>query len=216
MPAPDQLQAALIGDVVVSRRHPDQVELLREVREALDSANDQVSGLQPLSQTVGDEFQGSYATVAAALDAALHVRLRLAGRHDVRFGVGWGEITAYDPQRAPMGQSGSAWWAAREAIERVAALETRRQWPRTVRTLVAGLGEPLEGAVNAFLLCRDSLLGRMDVRDLRVTLGLLLGERQVDVAQELGIRQPSVARRQMENGASAVYRAHLELRGMAS
>lgn len=85
----------------------------------------------------------------------------------------------------------------------------RDQWPRAVRTLLSGVDEPFANALNAFLFCRDALLARMDEKDLRITLGLFLGERQADVALDLGITQPSVARRQMENGANAIYQAHL-------
>ncbi len=206
--------ATVIGDVVVSRRHDDQAAMLDRLVEAMAWANDQVAAAQPLEPTVGDEFQGAYESVGAALDAALEVRLHLEGRYDVRFGIGWGEITSLDPERAPMGQSGSAWWTAREAIEAVEATATRRRWPRTVRTLIGGLDEPLLGTVNAFLVCRDALLGRMDRKDLRITRGLFHGERQQDIADELGITQPSVARRQVENGPSAVYQAHRAARSL--
>lgn len=200
--------AVFVADVVDSRSHGDQAALIGQLTDTLRWVNERTDPAQPLAMTVGDEFQGAYPALGAALDAALFTRLRLGGRCDVRFGIGWGEISSFDPDRAPMAQSGSAWWAAREAIDRVAATGSKRQWPRSVRTLVAGVEEPLAGVLNAFLLCRDALLGKMDDKDLRITLGLFLGERQADIARELEITQPSVARRQMENGASAVYQAH--------
>jgi hypothetical protein len=208
--------AVLVADVIASRAHRDQSALIGAVTGTLDWVNQQVEAVQPLAITVGDAFQGAYRDLAAALDAALLTRLRLTTRYDVRFGLGWGEISAFDPERAPMAQSGSAWWAAREAIDRVVEVANKQQWPRSVRTLVAGVPEPLGGALNAFLLCRDALLGRMDDKDLRITLGLFLGERQADIAAELDITQPSVARRQMGKGASAVYQAHLAARTLAA
>lgn len=207
--------AVLVGDVVRSRSHRDQGDLISVVTAALDWVNQHREPVQPLEMTVGDEFQGAYEDLGATLDAALLVRLRLAGACELRFGLGWGEISAYDPERAPMAQSGSAWWAAREALDRVVELESKRQWPKSVRTRLAGAPEPAQSLVNALLLCRDELLAKMDERDARITLGLFLDERQEDVAAELGISQPSVARRQVENGANAVFRAHEALREVA-
>ncbi len=206
--------AVVLADVVGSRSYTDQTALIGALTEALTWSNARASAVQPLEVTVGDEFQGAYESVGEALNAALFTTLWLAGRYDLRFGIGWGEITSFDPDRAPMAQSGSAWWSAREAIDRVKETATKRQWPRTVRTLAAGLDEPLVGILNGFLICRDALLGKMDPKDLRITRGLFSGERQADIARELGISQPSVARRQVENGASAVYQAHCAARGL--
>ncbi len=172
---------------------------------------------------MGDEFQGVYEEVATALEATLLVRLRLAGftvggpegrphSPDLRFGVGWGEVVQADVAGAPLAQSGPGWWSARRALDEVAAVAAKVHWPKSLRTTLRGVGGEVEGAINAFLVCRDELLGRMDERDARITLALFLGERQVDVARELGISQPAVARREREKGASAVFRGHAALR----
>jgi hypothetical protein len=65
--------------------------------------------------------------------------------------------------------------------------------------------------VNAHLLLQDQLLARLDARDRRALLGLLDEERQVDVAAELGITQPAIARRLRDRGALAIHRALREL-----
>jgi len=126
--------AVAIGDIVASRQYKDQTALIKAVIDVLAWVNERIEAVQPLQMTVGDEFQGVYAELGSALDAALLTRLRLAGACDLRFGIGWGEISSFDPERAPMAQSGAAWWSAREAIEQVVAVESKRQWPRTVRT----------------------------------------------------------------------------------
>ncbi len=56
--------------------------------------------IDPPAFTVGDEFQGSYPTVGAAIDAALSLRLAVAPGIDVRFGIGWGAVTMLDATRA--------------------------------------------------------------------------------------------------------------------
>ena len=89
--------AVFVADVVDSRSHPDQSALIGAVTDTLSWVNEQVEAVQPLAMTVGDEFQGAYDDLGAALDAALLARLKLTTRYDLRFGIGWGEITSFDP-----------------------------------------------------------------------------------------------------------------------
>jgi hypothetical protein len=206
--------AAVVGDVVSSRQHSDQHALFSVLKRVLADVNRRETSIQPLQMTIGDEFQGAYGRLGTALEACLLVRLRLIGVCDVRFGVGWGEITVYDPDLAPMAQSGSAWWRAREAVDEVAALSSRRMWPRGVRTLVKGAESNLGAALNAFLLCRDELLADMDQSAARIALGVISGERQSDIAEALGVSQPAVSKQQRSNGVMAVLRAHDLLKRM--
>jgi hypothetical protein len=200
--------AAVIGDVVASRAAPDQGELLDAVAAALEWANQRIPAAQPLQPTVGDELQGVYRDLPSALLVTLLLRLRLWEKCQLRFGVGWGEITR--PTRAEAGQSGSAWWGARQAIEHVAAIETgRKGFPDGIRTFFAGGESDMRSAVNAFLICRDQILSRMDAKDARIAMALFEGESQSTVARELAITQSTVSARQRRNGPSALYRAHL-------
>ena len=207
--------AAVVGDLVESRRHGDQRALFNAIKGTLDQVNHEIQPVQPLQMTIGDEFQAAYGTVADALDACLMIRLRLAATCDVRFGIGWGEITEYDRSLAPMAQSGTAWWNAREALDIVAKNVSLQDWPRGLRTWIIGEKSQTDATYNAFLLCRDELLSAMDDRDSHVTLGLMLGHRQVDIAKELGISQPSVSNRKQESGAAAILRAHQLLKEAA-
>jgi hypothetical protein len=127
--------AAVIGDVVGSRRMQPGV-LLRRLRTALQRTNARVTALQPLQPTLGDEFQGVYRRLGQALNATLLVRLLLHDVTDVRFGVGWGTFTRWDPDRAPFEQDGPAWWSARAALEAALAQERRTGIPAGLRTAV--------------------------------------------------------------------------------
>lgn len=222
--------AVVIGDIVSSRSFEDQKSLIELAIETLDWVNETLPSVQPLEMTVGDELQGAYSNLGQALEAALYVQLRLKGDMDLRFGLGWGEISQFDPERAPMAQSGSAWWAAREALDSVSELGSKKLWPRTLTTrfrrgdVVAAASDPssadlsgsdpVEQMVNSFLLCRDGLLARMDDRDARITLGLFRDDRQEDIAKELRISQSAVAQRVGDGGAGALFRAHQGLRGL--
>jgi len=211
--------AVIIGDIVASRTFEDQEALLDLVIHDLEWVNEKTSPVQALKMTVGDEFQGVYSELGQALDAALFVQLRLLGQVALRIGCGWGEISRFDPEIAPMAQSGSAWWVAREALEEVIELSSKKLWPRTLRTRFRresreGEPNPIEQLVNSFLLCRDDLLASLDERDGRIALGLFFDERQEELAKELEISQPAVAKRLTEKGLSTLYRAHRGLRGL--
>ena len=67
----------VIGDLVGSRSVPDRREVHRVLEKALVAVNALVPAMTELRVTAGDEFQGSYRTLGAAIDAALRVRLEL-------------------------------------------------------------------------------------------------------------------------------------------
>src|SRR6478736_1491166 len=143
-------RATLIGDIVGSRRVADRGAAHLALNSALrDVAS---SAIDPPAFTVGDEFQGSYPTVGAAIDAALKLRLAVAPGIDVRFGIGWGAVTMLDAKARI--QDGPGWWAAREAIEWTASAQ-RQPGLALVRTSFRVAGEPRSDvdAINAALIC---------------------------------------------------------------
>jgi hypothetical protein len=200
----------VIGDVVGSRGRSDRAELQRWIREAMRAADGRVEGVHPLAATVGDEFQGLYRSIAGAVTATLIVRLVLRGTVDVRFGIGYGALTAHAPDRWPFEQDGPAWWSARESVETATAVPRQREEPRTLRTVFATFDADarLEGSVNAYLVARDELVGRMDERDAALTLGLMDGVALSDVADSLGITPSAASQRAIGDGVYALLRSH--------
>ncbi len=87
--------------------------------EVLAQANATLAPEADLRVTVGDEFQGTFATVGQALHATLWLRLHLAPRADLRHGVGWGAVQLLADE--PRVEDGPGWWAARRAIEEAKA-----------------------------------------------------------------------------------------------
>jgi hypothetical protein len=198
-------RAALIGDVVDSRHASDRGQLHRRITESLADT--------PLAFTVGDEFQGSYPTVGDALGAALAMRLAVAPEIDVRFGIGWGEVTVLDAGTGI--QDGPGWWSAREAIEWTAAAQQQPALA-TVRTAYRRNGDtgPDPDAVNAALLCRDHLLGSMDARSLRLLRGLLEHKTKKELAAMEGISASAVSQRTARDGLDLLVLASEQLRAL--
>lgn len=130
------LCATVIGDIVGSRAFADRRGLHRRLTGALAAVAD--SAVDPPAITVGDEFQGAFSTVGHAIDAALTLRLSLAPDIDVRFGIGWGVVTALDETGV---QDGPGWWAAREAIEWTASAQQQPGLAQVRTAFRNGTGE---------------------------------------------------------------------------
>lgn len=191
---------AVIGDLVGSRRAADRAAVHHRLVAALAATNAAVEPLQPLEPTVGDEFQGAYATRAAAAHAALLVRLHTLPLVDVRAGIGFGEAETIDAARSPRIQDGPAWWAARAALEHLARPRSGAQ-----RAWYSGPGAEEE---NAYLTVRDALLERLPDRGPRLLLAALAGETQRAIAEAEGI-SPSAVSQAFHRGVRAVHDAEL-------
>jgi SatD family (SatD) len=205
------LQAAVIGDVVGSRRAGDRSDLHRRVSTALHEVADGAIG--PPAFTVGDEFQGSYPTVGAAIDAALRMRLLLAPEVDVRFGIGWGSVAVLDSDAGI--QDGPGWWTAREAIQQTAQTQRQPGFTLVRTTFRADEGTRVDVAsVNAALICRDHLLGSLDERSLRIVKGLMAGQAKKELAAAEGISASAVSQRASRDGLDLIVLASQYLRGL--
>lgn len=203
--------AAVIGDVVGSRRAPDRRALHRSLSAALATVAG--TALDAPAFTVGDEFQGSYPTVGGAIDAALAIRLAVAPQIDLRFGIGWGDVSLLDADTGI--QDGPAWWAARDAIEWTAS---GQQQPGLARVRTAfrvqdGLRSDSE-AINAALLCRDHLIGSLDDRSLRILRGLMDDEPKKELAAAEGISPSAVSQRAGRDGLDLIVLASGYLRSV--
>ena len=229
-------RCVVIGDLVGSRGAPNRRALHRAVEKALVSVNATVPAVTELRVTVGDEFQGAYATLGAAIEAALRVRLELLPAADVRVGIGRGPVQLLDAERGI--EDGPGWWAARAAIEAVEQAAGRAA-TRHLRTAYraapddggegAGGGGDARGsgaahgarddtadAVNAALLCRDHLVGSLSQRSIRLLRGLMDPHTtQSELATLEGISASAVSQRVRADGIGAVLAAEDLLRGLA-
>lgn len=189
----------------------DRAGLHQRVTAALAAVGS--SAIDPPAFTVGDEFQGSYPTVGAAIDAALSVRLEVAPEVDVRFGIGWGEVTILDPATGI--QDGPGWWSAREAIEWTAGAQQQPGLAHLRTTYRrAAVDGPDPNAVNAALMCRDHLIGSLDARSLRLLRGLLEHVTKKDLAAMEGISASAVSQRTARDGLDLLVLASGQLRGL--
>ncbi|MEZ5165183.1 MAG: hypothetical protein R2695_01360 [Acidimicrobiales bacterium] len=73
----DEDRAAVLVDVVGSRRHEDRRGLQSGISNALSAVNQRVRAVAPLAATVGDEIQATYGDPMTAVRAVVHLRLEL-------------------------------------------------------------------------------------------------------------------------------------------
>lgn len=198
--------AALIGDVVRSKQAPDRRRLQAQLEEALRRVNTALDPEQPLTATIGDEFQGLFQSVEEAIEATFRLRILLVDNLDFRAGIGWGELAIVDPARTPLGQDGPCWWRAREALELVARTEQSNQAPTSLRTACCGDRDE-ERHMNSMLVLRDQVLAGIDGSDAIIIQALLDGHTQLAAAETLGVNQSSVSRRMQAHGLAALLRA---------
>ena len=201
------LTATLIGDVVASRRAHDRSGLHDRLTSLLDAVNAAYAPITPLRITVGDEFQGTFGTVGQALQASLRLRIGLLPDHDMRHGVGWGEVNVL--QEEPRVEDGPGWWVARDAIHEVQLAQEHpaSRFRSTAFRVADGAGGPDVDLVGAALLLRDAVVGALSERSVSVLRGLLAEETQRDIADALGISPSAVSQRVRGDGLAAVVAA---------
>ncbi|GAB3880343.1 SatD family protein [Terrabacter terrigena] len=197
---------ALIGDIVESRTHRDRQALHDAVEVALARANADVPVDDPAVITLGDEFQGVYPTLGAALRASFLIRAELHGTADVRFGAGRGVVSTLDPVRGI--HDGPAYWAARDAIV-LAEEKAGRAQTRTSRTAYLAPDEPpaLVAAVQAALDCLDFMVGSLSTTSRQILGGLMHGRAQHDLAAAVGISPSAVSQRVRRDGIGVALEA---------
>ena len=197
----------MIADLVRSREQADRVSAQARVVAALDVVNGEVDAVQPLAPTVGDEYQGLYATVEAGIRATLLLRLVLDAGLDLRFGIGVGQYRTVSGEVADVIQDGSAWWSARAAI--VEGKKRERRTTPGLRTWYVVAPEhdgtvPQQAMTNAYLLGRDQLVSAMDDTFRKRLLGLMRGQTQQTLARAEGVSQSAISQSMHRSGAFAV------------
>ena len=217
------MAVAVIVDIVGSRRIADRTSAQRTIDGVLQRLTEDGPPVDvPLHPIVGDEMQGVYPHRDAALLATLLFQLALPDGIECRFGVGLGEAGEI-PSASGGISEGTAWWAARAAIEDVEALAARAV--ASARTQVARWSSDAASSgaasedgddlrvVNAYLLSRDHLVAQMSERSRRLTYGRCVGATQRALAAAEGITQSAVSQALASSGANAVVEGFRLLRG---
>lgn len=207
---------ALLVDIVDSRSTARRA-VHEHATTQLTALNERLQPLDPLRPTVGDEFQGVFAHLGAAIEASHRLRLLMRPYADVRFGIGGGDVVEIDPGAGI--QDGSAWWAAREAIIRVEQLAATTGYAR-VRTAVHAEGGEAgaagTAAIEPALQLIDVAISALKAGAVRALLGVLDGEEVSAIAAADEVSASAVSQRIINNDLRPLAAAMQSLWGIGA
>lgn len=204
------LRYAVIADIVGSRTLTNRAEAQRIYEAALADASEGLALLQVPYPTVGDEFQAVAYTLEDALLLTLRAQLLLPPQLQLRFGIGAGRIEEFSSgvhRQAPARsqgtdsaqlQDGSAWWAARAAINRAHDVQDSsnpfiRTWFMAHASVESAFSSHCQTCINALLSLRDHAILKLSARHRRITAALLLGKTQVEIARAEKLSQQAIS-----------------------
>ena len=204
------LRYAVIADIVGSRTLTDRADAQRIFEAALERASEGLALLQAPYPTVGDEFQAVAYTLEDALLLTLRAQLLLPPQLQLRFGIGAGRIEEFASgvhRQAPARgrgaesaalQDGSAWWAARAAINRAHDVQDSsnpfiRTWFMAHASVESEFSSHCQTCINAMLSLRDHSILKLSARHRRITASLLLGKTQVEIARVEKLSQQAIS-----------------------
>ena len=204
------LRYAVIADIVGSRTLTNRADAQRIFEAALERASEGLALLQAPYPTVGDEFQAVAYTLEDALLLTLRAQLLLPPQLQLRFGIGAGRIEEFSsgahrqvPARGRGAESaalqdGSAWWAARAAINRAHDVQDSsnpfiRTWFMAHASVESEFSSHCQTCINAMLSLRDHSILKLSARHRRITASLLLGKTQVEIARVEKLSQQAIS-----------------------
>ena len=204
------LRYAVIADIVGSRTLTNRADAQRIFEAALERASEGLALLQAPYPTVGDEFQAVAYTLEDALLLTLRAQLLLPSQLQLRFGIGAGRIEEFAsgvhrqvPARgrgteSAALQDGSAWWAARAAINRAHDVQDAsnpfiRTWFMAHASVESEFSSHCQTCINAMLSLRDHSILKLSARHRRITASLLLGKTQVEIARAEKLSQQAIS-----------------------
>lgn len=204
------LRYAVIADIVGSRALTNRADAQRIFEAALERASEGLALPQVPYPTVGDEFQAVAYTLEDALLLTLRAQLLLPSQLQLRFGIGAGRIEEFasgvhrqDPARGRGAESaalqdGSAWWAARAAINRAHDVQDAsnpfiRTWFMAHASVDSAFSSHCQTCINAMLTLRDHSILKLSARHRRITASLLLGKTQVEIARAEKLSQQAIS-----------------------
>ena len=204
------LRYAIIADIVGSRTLTNRADAQRIFEAALERASEGLALLQAPYPTVGDEFQAVAYTLEDALLLTLRAQLLLPSQLQLRFGIGAGRIEEFTsgvhrqvPARGRGAESaalqdGSAWWAARAAINRAHDVQDAsnpfiRTWFMAHASVESEFSSHCQTCINAMLSLRDHSILKLSARHRRITASLLLGKTQVEIARAEKLSQQAIS-----------------------
>lgn len=187
--------AAVIGDIKDSRHLENRKEVQVHLQEILDRLNEKYKDhiVSKFLITLGDEFQGLLCGGEHILDMVNEIRMEMYPVQ-LRFGIGFGQITTDIKSEMALGADGPGYYRAREAVELLKEREKKN------RPVLAEICLRLDEKDQEKEVLLNTVFDLMYVVESgwterqRETIWdmLLYGDGQQNTARRLSISQPTV------------------------
>ena len=188
----ENLYAALIGDIVKSRKVNHRTELQTKLEDVLSKINFDYEQFieSKFLVTVGDEFQGLlkpsapiYKIICSIAEAIYPVQVRL--------GLGLGGITTTPVKEMALGMDGPAFYAARDALN---IAHKKREHAIVFKSEPSILDKNKEEAVNVMVGSLVVIKKLWSEAFWGILPHLRKGETQKEIASLMGTTQPNISR----------------------
>ncbi len=186
---------AIIGDLIDSRKILDRKQVQINLKEALEKINTKYDAhiASKFTITLGDEFQGLLTRGSPILSIVSQIEQALFPQK-VRFGVGIGGMTTDINKEQALGSDGPAYYHAREAVNYLKEGEKKKESPAAdIRLIMGRKNSPIVELLNTLLFLMTAVKDSWTDRQ-RETIWAMMDDNdtQTQVAEKLGITQPSV------------------------
>lgn len=197
---------AIIGDLIDSRLLEERWKIQEQLNVVLNQVNADYIDLlaAKFTITLGDEFQGLMSTTEDTLMIIDYIRFSMYPVK-IRFGIGIGPMSTVINEAAALGADGPAYYAAREGLLNIKALDSKYVQPymdtmcyvyRTKERTTES-AEIVNATMSAIGFIADKWTDKQRVIITEVEQGKLS---QRDIGKKLAITQSSVQRRLDSSG----------------
>ena len=185
----DKKYIVVIGDIISSRKVEKRDDLQKKllvVFNDLNTAGDGKSLISPYTITLGDEFQAVYEKADDIFVDAIRI-LEKVFPQKIRFSFGIGEISTEINRKQSIGMDGSAFYLAREGIEKL------KESKGSIKFTLYGLQDSeLEKLYNNVLMIFSNLLEGWNSNRYTVLRSTIAGKAVKKIAEDLLITEAAV------------------------
>ena len=189
-----RLYVAIIADIIGSRKIKDREGVQKHLEKVLEEINSAYKGAlaSQFIITLGDEFQGVLQDGSVAMEILEQIQREMLPTL-FRFGIGVGTISIELQAETSLGSDGTAFHLARQTIEAVHMLETKKAEAKTNILIAIEGRQSTSSLLNSILKLTWALQSGWTERQTQIISTLQKHDgTQAEIAKILGIVQSSV------------------------
>ncbi|HEY5585030.1 MAG TPA: SatD family protein [Ruminiclostridium sp.] len=187
---------AIIGDIRNSKKTKNRFQIQEQLEEILKEINREYDNCIAANFiiTLGDEFQGLLNSTKPLINIIEKIKIKMYPT-EIRFGIGFGEISTKINKEMAISADGPAYYCARKMINEIKKSEKSRMSDKvTIKLCSDEKGTIVELINNTFCLW-SFIQDKWTPKQTRLIFeDIISGNNQREVAQKLGIVQSTVQR----------------------